>query len=258
MGAQDNTEKILREMHLLLAHSDKYNDDPNLIVIDKRDMLTLLSELSQGIYDIRDEYDLTKRGRDQVERENKKRGEEIINDATKKAEDVYAASVMYTDEALHHVQDIIDEATESIKTIYSKLETDLKKEKAHVRKDQSDLKGYLQDLKDTDEYLSIIKDRNKKIAKEKLKEMELETPSYASVKPEIRINEDYFREHGLTLEEEAQPEEKKEPVKAQVNVNLDSEYFRQKEQGVDLENMEILDLSEAKKPEKKGIFGKKK
>lgn len=258
MGAQDNTEKILREMHLLLAHSDKYNNDPNLVIIDKRDLLTLLNELSQGIYDIRDEYDLTKRGRDQVERENKKRGEEILNDATKKAEDVYAASVMYTDEALHHVQDIIDEATESIKAIYSKLEADLKKEKMHVRKDQSDLKGYLQDLKDTDEYLGIIEDRNKKLAKEKLKEMELETPSYAAVKPEIRINEDYFREHGLALEEEAQPEEKKEPVKAEVNVNLDSEYFKWKEQESDRENMEILDLSDEKKSEKKGFFGKKK
>ena len=54
----------------------------------------------------------------------------------------------------------------------------------------------------------------------------------------------------VVVAEPEAPEEKKEPEAPQINVNLDSEYFKWKEQG---EKPEIPDV---KQPEKKSIFGK--
>ena len=256
MSAQDRTENVLRDLHVLLAKSEVYDKEKNLVIVDKKEVITLLTSLNKCIYEIMDEYELTNQSRDKAERAARKRGEDIIQDANHKAEDVYAASVLYSDEALKRVQDIMQEALDSVKDIFDKVEVDLQKEKHNVRENQSELKSCLQDMQDTNKYIHIIEERNKQIAKEKQKEKSAEPSPYAAVKPEIRINETYFKEHGIALEEEEeQPEEKKEPVTAEVSVNLDSEYFKWKEKEAAGGNME--EASEEKKTEKRSLFGKK-
>ncbi len=230
MSAQDHVEKALRELHVLLSQGEVYDKEKNLVIVDKKKMIDAFRDLNQGIYEIMDEHELTKRGREQAEREQKRRSEVIVQDASKKAEDVYAASVLYTDEALRRVQYIMQEAMDSVKDVYTKMEAQLQKEKHHVQYNQSELKGTLQDLRDTDKYLQIIEERNKKLAKELAEDKEAEVqPAFTAPKPEIRINEAYFREHGISLDDvEEMPEEKVEKVTAEIKVNLDSEYFKWK------------------------------
>ena len=130
----------------------------------------------------------------------------------------------------------------------------LANERKLVSGDKLELKSLLQDLKDTDKYMGIIEERNKKIAKEKKwKEEDTESSPYAAVKPEIKINRDYFEQQGISFEEpeEEQPEEKTEKAAPEISVNLDSEYFKWKEQ----EGKEG-DSEDEKQPEKKGFFGK--
>lgn len=233
MSAQDRTEQVLREIHILFSNSEVYDRGANKIIVDKKEVLELLSRLNICIYEMMEEYELTQQGRDKAEREVKKIGEEIILDANSKAEDVYAASVIYTDEALRRVQDIMQEATESAKAVCDKMLEELRKEKAIVRRDQSELKSHLQDLTDTDKYLNLIKECNKQIEKEKNKEKkEQEVSPFTPVKPEIKINMEYFEKTGILPEGEKEGEKDEEPdleevpVSAAVNVNLDAEYFK--------------------------------
>lgn len=254
MSAQDKTEQVLRALHVLLSQSKMYDAERGLVIVDKRKMIQLFSELNQCIYEIMDEHELTQQGRDAAERHFRKKGEEIIEDASKKAEDVYAASVIYTDEALRLVQDIMQEAADTVKEVCTRMEDSMQKERQRVQKDQLDLKAYLQDLRDTDEYLKLIKEQNKKRTKEKLSETDAEAAAPAAPKPEIRINEAYFKEHGIALEEEEkQPEEKTEYTTPEITVNLDSEYFKWKEQ----ENG-AADSAAGKKGEKRSLFAKMK
>lgn len=109
MGAQDNTEKVLRSLHVLLSKSEPYPKEPSKVIIDKQQVIDLLAELNTCIYQIMDEYELTIRSRDKAERDFHK-GDQIIWDASRKAEDIYAASVMYMDETLNRMQDIMQEA----------------------------------------------------------------------------------------------------------------------------------------------------
>ena len=156
---------------------------------------------------------------------------------------------MYTDEALRRILDIMDEANESVKAVYDSMGEKLANERKLVSGDKLELKSLLQDLKDTDKYMGIIDERNKKIAKEKKwKEEDTESSPYAAVKPEIKINRDYFEQQGISFEE---PEEKTEKAAPEISVNLDSEYFKWKEQEGKEEDSE-----DEKQPEKKGFFGK--
>lgn len=261
MSAQDKTEKALRELHVLLSKGEIYDGDPNRVVVNKRDALVLLKELAVCMAEMMDEYGLTEQGRDRAERESRKAGEEILSDAKKKAEDIYAASVMYSDEALKRVMDIMQETGESVQAVFAQMEEKLAGERREVSRDRSELMSQLQDLKDTEKYLDLIEERNKKLAKEKLrKEEDFGTSPYAKApKPEIKINEEYFAQHGISFEPlddvPELPEEDTKKEAPEITVNLDSEYFKWKE-----EEKARADgsgeIPEFQRAEKKGFFGK--
>lgn len=255
MSAQSHIEKALRDIHMMLSQCQVYDKENNLVIMDKKALVEALQDLSQGIYESMEEHEMTKRSRDQAERDTKRRGDEIIADAKSKAEDVYAGSVLYTDEALKRVQLIMQDAMDSVQGVYNKMQMDMTREMQRVRSDQTGLTGYLRDLADTDKYMQIIDERNKKLAKERAEgKDEIPEPTIAAPKPEIRINEAYFREHGFSLDDEPveMPEEKMEKVNAEISVNLDSEYFKWKEREANGDS----DEEESKKPGKKSLFGR--
>lgn len=84
MSAQDKTEEILRQMHILLAGSEAYDSIGSKIILDKKRMLELLAELNKAIYAMLDEYELTTRGKERARREAAKIGEDILKDASGK------------------------------------------------------------------------------------------------------------------------------------------------------------------------------
>lgn len=237
MSAQSNTEKVLRSLHVLLSKSEPCAGDANRVIVDKQEMLKLLGELNACIYQIMDDYELTKRSRDQAEREFQKQADQIIWDASRKAEDIYAASVLYMDEALNGIEEVMKEARESITAIYSGVEEKLKDEEQRVRTNQSELKSQLQDLVDTEKYLNLIEERNKEREKQKNegKPAPAKEPSvYANRQTEIKINQEYLDKLGLSVpeeEEQQEPEEKsieEQVLNAEIKVDLDADYFRWK------------------------------
>lgn len=229
MSAQDNIEKVLRNLHVLLSKSEPYAKEPSKVVVDKQEMLDLLAQLNKAIYDIMDEYELTQQSRDRAAREFKKQGDEIIWNASRKAEDIYAASVMYTDEALNHIQDIIRDADTSIAEIYANMNQQLKEQEKLVKSNQLELKSTLQDLLDTEKYLSLIEERNKELQKDKEKGKapeERESNIYANRQTEIKINQEYFEKMGISLDDDVEEKESEVDIK----VDLDADYFQWKEE----------------------------
>ena len=161
MNANDKTEKVLREIHIMLSKAEPYKPEPSRVIINKQQMIDLLAELNKCIYAMQDEYELTEQSRNHAEREFRKKGDQIVWDASRKAEDVYAASVIYTDEALSRVRDIINDTNESLEKLCKNMKDRIAEQEKIVKTNQYELKGQLQDLSDTEKYLKIIDDRNK-------------------------------------------------------------------------------------------------
>lgn len=247
MGAQDKTEKVLRALHVLLSKSEPFPNEPGKVIVDKQEMLDLLANLNTCIYEIMDEHELTKRSRDKAEREFQKQGDQIIWDASRKAEDVYAASVMYMDEALNRMQGILKEADAKVGEIYSGIKDAMEKEEREIKTNQMELKSQLQDLVDTEKYLKLIEDRNREIEKEKNEgnpEYEQEKSIYANRQSEVKVNLEYLDKLGLAAVDETAPEEAHGPeeddeelkkLEAEIRVNLDADYFQWKDDREDAE-----------------------
>jgi hypothetical protein len=269
MSAQDDVEKVLRNLHVMLSKSEPVKGAPGKVAVDKQKMIDLLTEMNRGIYAIMDEYELTTQSRDRAEREFQRQGEDIVRNANHQAEDIYAASIMYTDEALNHVQELMRESSAAIQNIYNEMQQKLKDEVQTVKTNQLELKSQLQDLRDTNKYLKLIDDRNREIAREKTRKDGRITANdrasiYANRMSEIRVNKERLAKLGLAdTEEDAQEKEevkteekqtekaeaarsvdgsassnepgednpKKDAAKeAEVRVNLDADYFRWKEE----------------------------
>lgn len=249
MGVQDNTEKVLRALHVMLSKGEQYPKEPSKVIVDKQQMLDLLSALNQCMYQMQEKYELTKSSRDKAERDFRKQGDTIIMDASHKAEDIYAASVMYMDEALNHMRDIMKEANENVSKIYADLNEKMDVEQRRIKTNQLELKSQMQDLVDTEKYLKIIEKRNRELEKQKNegKPEEEEASIYANRQTEIKINQEYLDKLGMSVIDETEKEveadkgvsyaddndeedEELKNLQAEIRVNLDADYFQWKEE----------------------------
>lgn len=249
MGVQDNTEKVLRALHVMLSKGEQYPKEPSKVIVDKQQMLDLLSALNQCMYQMQEKYELTKSSRDKAERDFRKQGDTIIMDASHKAEDIYAASVMYMDEALNHMRVIMKEANENVSKIYADLNEKMDVEQRRIKTNQLELKSQMQDLVDTEKYLKIIEERNRELEKQKNegKPEEEEASIYANRQTEIKINQEYLDKLGMSVIDETEKEveadkgvsyaddndeedEELKNLQAEIRVNLDADYFQWKEE----------------------------
>lgn len=257
MGAQDRTEKVLREMHVLFSKAEPYEGSSRNVIVDKNAMMALLKDLNDCMYDMMDEHELTVKSRDKANRQMQKQGDDIIFDATRKAEDIYAASIMYTDNTLGSIQDIISDAEDQIAKIYEETQKKIKEEKRVIKDNQIELKSHLNDLIDTQKYLRLIEDENARIAKEKASgvtsEADFDAPKYEAA--EVFIDKEYFAANNIPFAADEVKtggisSDSEEEISAEMSADLDAEYFKwQEEQN-----------AEEKPATKKGIglFGKKR
>lgn len=262
MGSQDKLEKVLREIRITMSKGKTYGKDGDCVVVNKNKMYSLLEEFNLVMEDIKEEYELTQQSREQAERDARHSAEYIIKNANVKAEDVYAASVLYTDDALNRVQDIIHQMDDAMEETMAQYHEKLKRHLEIVRDNQSELKSQLRDMTDTKKYLNLIEDINRQREREKEqlennenldKHRVIQNEGSIYAKPEIKVNRAYFEQNGIPLDdEEEEKTEVKEPVIApEISVDLDSEYFKWK-------NGELEDRSQEKTKKSKFFsFGKK-
>lgn len=219
MSSQDRLENVLRDIHVMISKSETYDTDR--IIVRKQDIFNLIDRLNASIYEIMDEYELTQQSRDRAMREKKKEGDKIIWDASRQAEDIYAASVLYTEEALNHLNVMVDEADATVDRMYREFRKNIKLQQETIRENQLELKSQLQLLADTEKYLRLIEERNREIERERAEKKGRKTlenfgEKHTVIKPEIKINEEYFRKAGIPFEKDedksAEDEELMQPL----------------------------------------------
>lgn len=237
MSPQDKVERVLKEIHVTFSKSETYSGHPDKVIIDRKKFLGLLDRLNQGIYDMMDQYEQTRQSRNNAERAFRKKGDEIIEAANANAEDVYAASVIYTADMIGAIRDLMDQTNDSMNDLFMQFRKDLREQKDRLQSHENELQGQLADLADTKKYLSIIDDINRERAR-KNRNLEAEKEAGAQYarsmvyippsEPDIKINEQYFENSG-TKNPEKMAGEPLAVEKPDIKVNTDAAYFKWRE-----------------------------
>lgn len=236
MSPQDKVERVLKEIHVTFSKSEMVDGHPDKVIIDRKKFLGLLDRLNQGIYDMMDQYEQTRQSRNNAERAFRKKGDEIIEAANANAEDVYAASVIYTADMIGAIRDLMDQTNDSMNDLFMQFKKDLREQKDKLQSHENELQGQLADLADTKKYLSIIDDINRQRVR---KNRDLEAEKEAGVQyarnmmyippsePDIKVNEQYFENSGTKRPEDILSDGA--PVeKPDIKINTNAAYFKWK------------------------------
>ena len=236
MSPQDKVERVLKEIHVTFSKSEMVDGHPDKVIIDRKKFLGLLDRLNQGIYDMMDQYEQTRQSRNNAERAFRKKGDEIIEAANSNAEDVYAASVIYTADMIGAIRDLMDQTNDSMNDLFMQFKKDLREQKDKLQSHENELQGQLADLADTKKYLSIIDDINRQRTR---KNRDLEAEKEAGVQyarnmmyippsePDIKVNEQYFENSGTKRPEDILSDGV--PVeKPDIKINTNAAYFKWK------------------------------
>lgn len=257
MSPQDTVERVLKEIHVTFSQCPTYNGEPDKIIVDRKHFLQLLDRLNQGIYDMMEKYEQTRQSRMTAERAFKKKGEEILNQANASAEDIYAASVLYTADAIGRIRELMDQTNDSMNDLFIQFRRDLRARKDVLRAHESELQAQLVDLADSHKYLSVLKDINREQDKVSLDnkarreiaeftdEKDTHIPAQAV---DVKVNEEYFKKAGKEAPKAAAADGTA-TEKPEVVVNQDAAYFKWKAQQEAKADKEAKAAEEAKMPE---------
>ena len=210
MSVQDKIERILKQIHVIFSETETVYGAPEKVIVDKNEIFSLLEELNLAMNEMMDQYEVTAQARELAQRRNEKKGEEMIERVSKRAEDVYAASLIYTDDALNKIYDLMEDAMSSSQKAWEEATQKMEKEKRKLKEDQLELREQLQDFKDSNKYLTMLEDCNRerekqrKEAKAPEKKIQNEAKHYSiKTQPEIKVNRAYFERREKKMQEES-------------------------------------------------------
>ena len=156
----DKVEQILRAIHILFSKGEMYHDLPDKIILSKREMFELLEKLNYAVVEVMDRYEATTRAKEKARQEMEQEGQKIIDAAGKEAEDVYAASMLYTDSTLNDLYAMVDETKSSLREEYIRFEDSMNEQMELIQTNQRELLDQLRALAQGQKYLDLINDYN--------------------------------------------------------------------------------------------------
>lgn len=264
MSAVDETERILRDLHILFSKAKPFDANGVNVVVNKNSVIGLLQQLNDAMFAMQEEYELTQDGREKAMRELQKRSDDMAFTAQRNAEDVYAASILYAEASLARMQSILDERRKAIESIYEDAIKQIDEEERVAKTRQIEMKSALTNAIDSQKYYRLINKENDRLARgeaiepEEMSE-ELSQDQATYVAPEIKVNTAFLEANGYDVPEEttssenrlSQSESDMEMAAQALSDDLDAEYFDWKDKE------ESNDKNKSKKGRKAGrLFSK--
>lgn len=158
----EKIEQLLKKIHILFAKSDRYMHSEDEIIVSKKEMFRILEELNYAIYEMLDQCELTQVSKEKARAQIEKETENIISVANKSAEDIYAASMMYSDNMLSEVKQVVKGQMSRIQEEYQRMEQFLEGRASAIMRNRDELHEQLLDMADGKMYLKIVNEQRKR------------------------------------------------------------------------------------------------
>lgn len=149
-------EEILKKIHVLFAKGEAYQNSPDMIILSKSEMFALLEELNEAMYEVLDQYEATTRAKELAKLETEREASEIIAESKRDAEQIHAASLVYTDTMLDEVTNVINETKESIRQQYLEMLAKMDDELEALKVNRDGVKDNLAELHESERYINML------------------------------------------------------------------------------------------------------
>jgi hypothetical protein len=149
-------EEILKQIHILFAKGETYQNSPDLVILSKTEMFALLQELNEAMYEVLDQYEATTRSKEMARLETEREASEIIAKARIGAEDVQAGSLAYTDTMLDELSLLLDNTTQYIRNQYLEFMAAMDEKQEGLKTDRLQIQEKLKQFHDSENYLKML------------------------------------------------------------------------------------------------------
>lgn len=149
-------ERIMREIHVMFAKAEKASGKDGTIIIDKNRVFTLLESLNHEVYEAMDRYGESQASRELALQEFKKECDDMQEKASESAEEIYAASILYSDSTLKELEKEVERAREDIRETWDAIDRQLEERLGALRKNRRELQGQLERMEQSRIYLELI------------------------------------------------------------------------------------------------------
>lgn len=221
----EKLEEVMKKIHILLANCEKSTYSSEDVIVPKKRLFALLEQLNYVVYEIMEQYEATVAARDRALMREERMAAEIREDAMQRAEEVYAASLLYTEDMLQDMRIITDTMYQKTREAYEELLERYEERITYIGQNEEELLSQMSAMADAKTYLHIVEEKRrekeevlkreaaKKQAMKKAKQQEeLEKNS----KPEIVVaeldeqeDEEHITKKVLSITEQKKPKETK-------------------------------------------------
>lgn len=160
----EDLEQIMRKIHVLFAKCEPYGaEEDNRIIVPKKEVFRLLEQLNYAVAAMQDAYECTAESRERGMNEYKRKGEKMLQIAQEGADDVYAASLIYTDNMIYELADLMTAARQSLRDDYARFVKCIEEQEKILAANQEEVKEQLRAMAEGEKYLRLIRRENARL-----------------------------------------------------------------------------------------------
>ena len=158
----EKLEQTMKKIHIYLANCKESAYSSEELIVSKKRIFSLLEDLNYAVYEVMEEYEATVAARDRGLAMVERQAADIKEDAVHRAEEVYASSLLYTQEAIADMQNALEYTLEKTKKEYEMLMQGYQEKMMYLEQDSQEIVSQLSAMADAKTYLHIVEEINAK------------------------------------------------------------------------------------------------
>ncbi len=237
----DGMERIMREIHVMFAKAEKVSSREDMIVVDKKRIFALLESLSHEVYAAMDRYEESKASRELAVQKYREETDAMVERASESAEEIYAASILYSDSTLMELEQEVARARESIQNTWEKIDRQIADRLRDLEKNRGELKTQLESMEQSRVYLDLI---GKAKQEEKAEQEEQKRLNRLPEKRKAEVSAEEKREQKAEMAKEP---ERKEEFEELDGFDVLEDYIEMEDDLLDLDDLDESGLTEEQK-----------
>ncbi|MBP5176054.1 MAG: hypothetical protein ILP07_09110 [Treponema sp.] len=170
----------MKKIHIYLANCKESAYSGEDVIVSRKRLIGFLDELNQAVFEVCEQYEATKEAKDRALMNAEHEAAEIKDDAMNRAENIYAASLIYTEDAINSIKNSLEATYIKLRKEYGALIKNYDEKMKELDSNAEELKLSMHEMADTQLYLRLIeqmKERNKSSAQREEEERKEEIKS---------------------------------------------------------------------------------
>lgn len=163
---QEKLEQIMRQIFMMLSNCEESAYSSEDLIVPKKRLFQLMDELNYTVYELMEQYEGTVAARERGLAEHERRMAQVKEEAKERAEDTYAASLLYAREMFMDMRKNAEQLCQNLRRDYNEALRNYEEGLHFLQENEESTVEQLTVMMESKKYLRLIEQQNKEKEKE--------------------------------------------------------------------------------------------